>query len=104
MDLDVGVPALAAFADEADKSGDAAATDTIEQAKAPWFLREAMSEAQKPEGGSISAEHGLGRLERDAITHYKPAIEIDLMRTLKRMLDPGNMLIPDKVVAAQTAR
>lgn len=53
MDLDVGVPALAAFADEAKKSGDAAATDTIEQANALWFLREAMSEAQKPEGGSL---------------------------------------------------
>ncbi len=86
------------------KRADAAVTDTIEQAKALWFLREAMSEAQKPEGGSISAEHGLGRLKRDEITHYKPAVEIDLMRTLKRTLDPGNVLNPDKVVAAQTAR
>ena len=30
-------------------------------------------------GGSISAEHGLGRLKRDEIVRYKPALEIDLM-------------------------
>ena len=30
--------------------------------------------------GSISAEHGVGRLKRDEITHYKSPIEIELMR------------------------
>ncbi len=163
---------------------DAVVADTIDQAKALWFLREAMSEAQKPEGGSIkcdiavpisrtpefiarastaveavcdgvriiafghlgdgnihfnpsqpvgmdkqafldrweeitglihaiahelggsiSAEHGLGRLKRDEITHFKSAVEMDLMRTLKRTLDPGNVLNRGKTVdPAYTAR
>ena len=48
--------------------------------------------------GSISAEHGVGRLKRDEITHYKPPVEIELMRTIKRALDPDNIMNPGKVV------
>ncbi len=49
-------------------------------------------------GGSISAEHGLGRLKRDEIKRYKSAVEIELMRTLKFALDPTNMMNPGKLV------
>ncbi len=49
-------------------------------------------------GGSISAEHGVGVMKRDDIVRYKSATEIDLMRTLKRTLDPNNILNPGKVV------
>ena len=48
--------------------------------------------------GSISAEHGIGRLRMDEMAHYKSAVEMDLMRTLKRTLDPLNILNPGKVV------
>jgi FAD/FMN-containing dehydrogenase len=48
--------------------------------------------------GSISAEHGVGRLKRDEITHYKPPVEIELMRSIKRALDPDNIMNPGKVV------
>jgi FAD/FMN-containing dehydrogenase len=48
--------------------------------------------------GSISAEHGVGRLKRDEITHYKSLVEIELMRTIKRALDPNNIMNPGKVV------
>jgi FAD/FMN-containing dehydrogenase len=49
-------------------------------------------------GGSISAEHGLGIARRDEIPRYKSAVELELMQTLKRTLDPNNILNPGKVV------
>jgi FAD/FMN-containing dehydrogenase len=48
--------------------------------------------------GSISAEHGIGLLKRDEILLYKDPVAIDLMRTLKRALDPDNILNPGKVL------
>ncbi|MEJ0025566.1 MAG: FAD-binding oxidoreductase [Rhizomicrobium sp.] len=50
-------------------------------------------------GGSISAEHGIGVQKRDQLPRYKSAAELDVMRMLKRMLDPGNILNPGKVIA-----
>jgi len=49
-------------------------------------------------GGSFSAEHGIGQLKRDELTRYKAEVEIDLMRRIKRALDPGGLLNPGKVV------
>jgi FAD/FMN-containing dehydrogenase len=50
-------------------------------------------------GGSISAEHGIGVQKRDQLPRYKSAIELDVMRTLKRTLDPKNILNPGKVIS-----
>jgi FAD/FMN-containing dehydrogenase len=49
-------------------------------------------------GGSISAEHGVGVMKRDEIAATKSPVEIELMRALKRTLDPNNILNPGKVV------
>ena len=49
-------------------------------------------------GGSISAEHGLGRLKRDTIGRHKSATEIELIRRLKRTLDPDGLMNPGKVL------
>jgi FAD/FMN-containing dehydrogenase len=49
--------------------------------------------------GSISAEHGVGQLKRDEIAATKPAVEIEMMRAVKRALDPKGILNPGKVVA-----
>jgi FAD/FMN-containing dehydrogenase len=49
-------------------------------------------------GGSISAEHGLGALKRDEILRYKSDVEMNLMRTIKRALDPLNLMNPGKVL------
>jgi FAD/FMN-containing dehydrogenase len=49
-------------------------------------------------GGSISAEHGIGRLRLDENMHYKSPIEIDMMRSLKRAFDPKNIMNPGKVI------
>jgi FAD/FMN-containing dehydrogenase len=49
-------------------------------------------------GGSISAEHGLGQLKRDEILRHKPPLELELMRALKRTLDPKGLMNPGKVL------
>ena len=49
--------------------------------------------------GSIAAEHGIGLIKRDELTRYKDPVGIELMQTLKRALDPQNILNPGKVVA-----
>ena len=49
-------------------------------------------------GGTISAEHGIGRLKRDDIARYKSQTELGLMRTLKRALDPRGIMNPGKVL------
>jgi D-lactate dehydrogenase (cytochrome) len=48
--------------------------------------------------GSISAEHGIGLLKVAEMKHYKDKVELDLMRTLKRALDPAGLMNPGKVV------
>jgi FAD/FMN-containing dehydrogenase len=49
-------------------------------------------------GGSISAEHGIGRLRLAENLRYKSAVEIELMRTLKRAFDPLGIMSPGRVV------
>ncbi|HTH97141.1 MAG TPA: FAD-binding oxidoreductase [Stellaceae bacterium] len=49
-------------------------------------------------GGSISAEHGIGLLKRDELTHYKSALELELMARIKRAVDPENLMNPGKVL------
>src|SRR5262249_37096388 len=39
-------------------------------------------------GGSISAEHGIGVMKRELLPGVKDAVELELMRSLKRVLDP----------------
>jgi FAD/FMN-containing dehydrogenase len=49
-------------------------------------------------GGSISAEHGLGQLKREAIRAYKGALELELMAAVKRTLDPRGLMNPGKLL------
>jgi FAD/FMN-containing dehydrogenase len=48
--------------------------------------------------GSIAAEHGIGLVKRDELLLYKDPVAVDLMRTLKRALDPQGILNPGKVL------
>ncbi|HVQ70319.1 MAG TPA: FAD-binding oxidoreductase [Bradyrhizobium sp.] len=48
-------------------------------------------------GGSISAEHGIGILKRPYLKMSRTEEEIETMRTLKRALDPKNILNPGRI-------
>ncbi len=52
----------------------------------------------KKYGGSVSAEHGIGLLKRDILPSVKDPVALDLMRSLKRLLDPNGILNPGKVL------
>ncbi|QWE13464.1 FAD-binding oxidoreductase [Polynucleobacter sp. AP-Titi-500A-B4] len=49
--------------------------------------------------GSISAEHGIGKLKLEDLRAHKGEVAHELMKTLKRALDPQNILNPHKVVS-----
>ncbi len=50
-------------------------------------------------GGSVAAEHGVGRLKHDLLTTVKDPVALAVMRTLKSALDPKGILNPGKVVS-----
>jgi FAD/FMN-containing dehydrogenase len=49
-------------------------------------------------GGSISAEHGIGRLKRDLLPHAKSPLDLELMRKIKQAFDPNGILNPGKLL------
>ncbi|MDR0934590.1 MAG: FAD-binding oxidoreductase [Burkholderiaceae bacterium] len=48
--------------------------------------------------GSISAEHGLGALKREELARHKSEAEIALMKKIKAVFDPRNLMNPGKVL------
>lgn len=50
-------------------------------------------------GGSFSAEHGIGRLKIAELARYGDPLKLELMRRLKRELDPTNLFNPGKVLS-----
>jgi len=49
-------------------------------------------------GGTISAEHGIGRRKAAELERVKDPVELDLMRRIKTLLDPQNLMNPGKVL------
>ena len=66
-------------------------------ARAPAVHR-AIHDLAAARGGSFSAEHGIGRAKVQELERYKAGVELDLMRALKRSLDPHGILNPGKVL------
>ena len=48
--------------------------------------------------GSISAEHGVGSLKADKLTHYKDPTALAMMKAIKQALDPQNIMNPGRVI------
>lgn len=47
--------------------------------------------------GSISAEHGIGRIKKAELAHYRAPLDLELMRALKAQLDPKGIMNPGKI-------
>jgi FAD/FMN-containing dehydrogenase len=63
-------------------------------------LELAMFDLVESLGGSISAEHGIGRLKAEEFARRADPVELAVMRELKRALDPKGILNPGKVLCA----
>ena len=48
--------------------------------------------------GSISAEHGIGMLKRDALAERKSAVALQMMRSIKQALDPQGLMNPGRLL------
>jgi len=66
-------------------------------ARAPE-VHEAVYEIVAALGGSVAAEHGIGRYKRDLLATVKSDIELDMMRRIKRAFDPNNILNRGRVL------
>lgn len=53
--------------------------------------------------GSISAEHGIGRLKQGAFLQYKQPVALELMARIKHALDPANTFNPGRVLPLPVA-
>ena len=49
-------------------------------------------------GGSISAEHGIGFTKKAHLSFDRSKDEINLMKEIKHLLDPGNLLSPGRII------
>ncbi|HSI56957.1 MAG TPA: FAD-binding oxidoreductase [Ideonella sp.] len=53
--------------------------------------------------GSISAEHGIGRLKQDDFVRFKNPLAIELMQRVKQALDPMNLMNPGRLLPPRAA-
>ena len=49
-------------------------------------------------GGSISAEHGIGRLKVDDLERYGDPAKLSAIRAIKQALDPNGIMNPGAVL------
>ena len=60
-------------------------------------MEECIYEPLKPISGAVSAEHGIGLEKKNYLHISRSETEINLMKSLKKALDPNNILNPGKV-------
>jgi FAD/FMN-containing dehydrogenase len=75
-----------------------AGTQTFQLQAVEQKAKRAIHDLVREFGGSFSAEHGIGQLKVFELERYAPPVELDLMRTLKKALDPKGIMNPGKVL------
>jgi FAD/FMN-containing dehydrogenase len=65
-------------------------------------IKRAVHDLVRECGGSFSAEHGIGRLKVGELERYASAVELDLMRAVKRAFDPNGIMNPGKVLRSSS--
>ncbi len=76
----------------------AAATDRTAFLARGETVKRAIHDLVREFEGSISAEHGIGRLKVGELERYTTPVELELMRTVKHAFDPNGILNPGKVL------
>jgi FAD/FMN-containing dehydrogenase len=67
-------------------------------------VKHAVNQVAHELGGTFSAEHGVGQVLTQEMALFKPAVEIELMRGIKALLDPHDLFNPGRLLpAASTA-
>jgi len=61
-------------------------------------IRRAIHDLVREFGGSFSAEHGVGRTKVGELERYASPVELELMRAVKRAIDPDGIMNPGKVL------
>jgi len=61
-------------------------------------MNKAVHDVVRSLSGSISAEHGIGRMKRQELLETAPPVALDLMRRLKAIFDPAGIMNPGKVI------
>ena len=62
-------------------------------------ITRAVNETAVELGGSYSGEHGIGLVLKDDFMHFSDPIKIQLMETIKRSIDPKNIMNPNKLIS-----
>lgn len=69
-----------------------------ENSKRLPIIEKHVYESLIPFEGAISAEHGIGLQKKPWLSISRTPQELEMMKTLKRALDPNNILNPGKVI------
>jgi FAD/FMN-containing dehydrogenase len=65
-------------------------------------INEIVDDETAVQGGAISAEHGIGITNRSRLARVTDPLEIDLMKRIKALIDPANIMNPGKVLIDDT--
>ena len=64
-------------------------------------INEIVDDETAAQGGAISAEHGIGLTNLARLARVSDPFEIDLMKRIKTLVDPANLMNPDKIFAVE---